>query len=54
MNEKDLQRLAELADEYEFIRNSIAPAGLALLEKYRRVHQPWWVRVWKWMRGLRR
>ena len=48
MNEHDLRRLADLADKSELIRESITPAGLALLEKYRRVHQPWWVKVWHW------
>lgn len=51
MNERDLRKLADLADKHAFIRESITPAGLALLEKYRRVNQPWWVKVWKWIRG---
>lgn len=30
--------------------DAITPAGLALLEKYRRPHRPWWSRLWLWLR----
>lgn len=51
MKRKDALKLAKLAETNSVLRDMITPAGLAWLEQ---IKQPWYVRLWRWLRPARK